>query len=790
MSLQLLTDAHDNAKWHGANILQTKIKRGDEFIAELSEEAFCSALLQFAINANHQVLRTKLIVACIASLSRFAIDFDSVGFDRRDGAFALDFLMELPHEVRRMEFSDPRKEARLMDSTRRCSLITEDLCQTILIDTVGETSLGSLEKKAMLCLAAWADEQFLSHGPTFVHLLVKRFPQETAVNTCAAILETDTTTASANVLMDWFAVNPTFEVTVQLLVDLVIQHAALLLESAKGWMCLQRLLEFMAWPGVYIQDEEVSGLVVDCNCWTEVAESWTEMDQPCEALKPLMMSVAQVALLKMLIPKGFTHWSKDDQLKFRLYRRDLADTLDACTLVVGQQVPKALVVASQNVELQEAAFFGLAYIIDKSFSKIAKVDWMDALLEDQFVARVVEKVAYFELLRSMSEYLQTMSDVSCILQLVMQSLGEAKTAPSAALAFCELAKCSSVTMDAPMWLKLWRGVGGVAESEQARVYEALGQVIKRVPGGEYAVCECVKDASLDQILWLVGGMGKGRPSHWQVPLVKPACDVVWQRWFLGVDDGILDDVLKLALECCSTHQHAFPLVETHGLELATWLVHGYRQHPTHAKYLVVVAEMLGKVQREWSKELLTSMAQMVRQMQAETMEEYPDVVYSFFSVLLTAAVTTVPDVLLEVDVSLARDLFCRLLPLGLRVQERLAFTSAVHFVQLLLQQDGKLKSLVDAIMQESGVNLVKEIVDGIAGRAPKSLVPNLAELLCRLLQRYPDVYTLKLAVDGVARVDATAKAEFVKQAMANVRHLKRFKDLVNEFSLKSRGWSS
>jgi len=764
----LLEHPAADVQWHGANMLHTKIQRGD-FLSTGSDDdgiEFVRGLLELASSRQSRRVRTKLIVAYIAAMVRFGVD--EFELESKNTGFILEVLTELPHEVNRIEFSDVRREARFMESINIMATKVEALCSG-LIGLPGVQANAGME-----CLASWAEGRCLKHGADFCRLLVSKFPMELAVTTCDAILDSDSTTGPGRVLMNWFANNQWVSdelPLVQLAVNLAIKHTDMLLESETGLLVLRQL------AGCLELDEEVSGVIADSNVWNEVAETWLDMEEPCAALKPIMMQVAQTAFAKMGRPEGLCEWSMDDQQRFRLYRRDLAEALDACTAVVGQDIPRGLVSVAN-----EAALFALAFIVDRSFSKAEYVDWMDRIVSVEFVSNVTseeEKLAYLELIKAMSAYLQNVETVEPVLKLVMTCLADVKMAPSAALAFCELAKCKSVRMDSDMWMHLWSAVGTVAgEAERTSVYRALGQLVRRVPGAGMVIAQCAEIAELDKVLWLVQGLGRGRLEDG----MERACEVVWQRFFLGGDDD--EHVLELAEECCSCGKHAFPLVETHGKQLASWLMHGYQQNPTQAKYLTVVAEMLGKVPNEWARELLTSMGQIVRQMEENSMEEYPDVVHAFFGGLVTRAVTIVPDVLLELDAGLSRDLFCRMLPLGLRVQERLAFLSVVQFIQLLLQQDGKLRGLVDAVLRECGPVLVHETLEGISSRAARSLVGHLAELLCRLLNQGVSLGVVP------GSVSEAVKAEFVKNAVKNTRHLKRFKDIVNEYSLKCRGWTA
>jgi len=91
-----------------------------------------------------------------------------------------------------------------------------------------------------------------------------------------------------------------------------------------------------------------------------------------------------------------------------------------------------------------------------------------------------------------------------------------------------------------------------------------------------------------------------------------------------------------------------------------------------------------------------------------------------------------------------------------------------------------------------GRSIMNAVLDGFAGKAPRTAMPNLIELLSALLARYPaesrgwmtDVLYSEDFVES--RVTGEAKDRFVK-AITGSRNIKRVREAAQQFTLVARG---
>ncbi|KAF0484223.1 ARM repeat-containing protein [Gigaspora margarita] len=174
------------------------------------------------------------------------------------------------------------------------------------------------------------------------------------------------------------------------------------------------------------------------------------------------------------------------------------------------------------------------------------------------------------------------------------------------------------------------------------------------------------------------------------------------------------------------------------------------------------------------------------------MEQYPDIVNSYFSVL-TKYLQKCPLLLY----TLPSDMFRSILTFsvaGLGLQERLALKSAVTFMGEFIGQNYKEEQFakgVENVMMAYGLEIMRELLLGIGGRLPRSFVPSLATVLHKITGRYIEAsrewLNILLSQENFPspHVDQYTKQNFAK-AILSTRALQRFKDLVIEFSIKCR----
>ncbi|KAG8684324.1 hypothetical protein FRC08_013751, partial [Ceratobasidium sp. 394] len=175
------------------------------------------------------------------------------------------------------------------------------------------------------------------------------------------------------------------------------------------------------------------------------------------------------------------------------------------------------------------------------------------------------------------------------------------------------------------------------------------------------------------------------------------------------------------------------------------------------------------------------------------MEANPDVAQDFFG-YLTKVGTHFPRVILEMQSEMSDGLF-RITATALTLQERYSLVNACNFMTMFLRKTRNENSLAeagDALLRRQGAILMEALLLGIGGSAPRSTVPNLAELLASLVSRAPaEARTWMnslLMVDnpGNARIPAAAREKFMK-AVLGTRSTKKTKEAANEYALVARG---
>ncbi|KAG8710072.1 hypothetical protein FRC11_004913, partial [Ceratobasidium sp. 423] len=175
------------------------------------------------------------------------------------------------------------------------------------------------------------------------------------------------------------------------------------------------------------------------------------------------------------------------------------------------------------------------------------------------------------------------------------------------------------------------------------------------------------------------------------------------------------------------------------------------------------------------------------------MEANPDVAQDFFG-YLTKVGGHFPKVILEMSGDIADGLF-RITATALTLQERYSLVNACNFMTMFLRKtrnDGALLASADAQLRKQGAILMEALLLGIGGSAPRSTVPNLAELLSNLVSRVPNeartwMGSLLMADNPTnAKIPATAREKFMK-AVLGTRSTKKTKEAANEYALVARG---
>ncbi|RUS20345.1 armadillo-type protein [Endogone sp. FLAS-F59071] len=183
------------------------------------------------------------------------------------------------------------------------------------------------------------------------------------------------------------------------------------------------------------------------------------------------------------------------------------------------------------------------------------------------------------------------------------------------------------------------------------------------------------------------------------------------------------------------------------------------------------------------------------------MDQYPDVVSAFFN-LLSRMIRRCPLAFYQLPTDVL-DTILMFAVAGMGLQERLALKAALgfmltrrnwwqaDFVGQEYEGNTELAKVVETVMMNLGMRIMQELLTGIGGRLPRSFGSQLIEVLYKLVSRYVEAsrqwLQVLLAQENFPSpyVDQASKETFAKGIMGT-RSPKRFREVVQEFSLKCR----
>ncbi|KAF8835272.1 ARM repeat-containing protein [Paxillus ammoniavirescens] len=179
--------------------------------------------------------------------------------------------------------------------------------------------------------------------------------------------------------------------------------------------------------------------------------------------------------------------------------------------------------------------------------------------------------------------------------------------------------------------------------------------------------------------------------------------------------------------------------------------------------------------------------------QPGAMESNPDIVQAFFGCLDTVAKHFIAIFYNLPPGALEALMQCAVSSLSL--QERYSLVATCTFLETLIRRTASSDDLGDAstiLVQMHGRPILRAILCGFAGLAPRSATQNLIELLSMVASKYPaqtrDWMTEILFADDFVQSKATpeAKRTFVK-AVIGSRSPKRTREAAQQFTLIARG---
>lgn len=179
---------------------------------------------------------------------------------------------------------------------------------------------------------------------------------------------------------------------------------------------------------------------------------------------------------------------------------------------------------------------------------------------------------------------------------------------------------------------------------------------------------------------------------------------------------------------------------------------------------------------------------------AEQIRDNPDVVEGWFK-FCSALAARFPGVLLRLPEQTVQT-YLELGLLGLGAQERHSLRTACEFLIALLhgtRYPSPLEGPSDPLWAHVGPGVLRAVVQGAGADAPRSVIPNLAELLAALVQRCGAQRAGEwlegvLWVEGWPDARATGAAKTrLKETILRSRTTKKMREALHEFALVARG---
>ncbi|TBU41864.1 ARM repeat-containing protein [Dichomitus squalens] len=171
----------------------------------------------------------------------------------------------------------------------------------------------------------------------------------------------------------------------------------------------------------------------------------------------------------------------------------------------------------------------------------------------------------------------------------------------------------------------------------------------------------------------------------------------------------------------------------------------------------------------------------------------PDIVQAFFGLMESFVHHFLP-----IFYRLPPDLFNALIQCAisaLSLQERYSLTSSCTFLSVIVNRTATNDELANAkttFAEIHGIPIMRAVLFGFAGVAPRSAMPNLIEVLSTLITRYPTeskvwMTNILFADDFYpCRANVDAKNKFIKTVFGS-RSLKRTREAAQQFTLVARG---
>ncbi|CAM0140607.1 unnamed protein product [Umbelopsis sp. WA50703] len=598
---------------------------------------------------------------------------------------------------------------------------------------------------------------------------------------------------------------------------------------------LQLIMRLTGYPGYFGADQEVGEITL--NFWYVLQETIADLgllpldkrpnhDLEYDANSQETISAAYKQLVfvlrdKAMIPPDheYNSWSKDVRDKFRIYRRDIADTLNSPYFVIGAEMPLLLLnevilelsrqgMEEYNEQRLEATFFCLRSISDEiPADSSGQVDQLfDSNIFNQIPVNSSPRLqnsvlgtigSFADWLKHHPQYLLT------ALNYIVPALSNAKLAPTAATALkniCDTCR-SALVEGVDSLIALYKDVVkiGVEATVKQKVVESIAAVIQVFPPERMIAPLMVLTADIVHAI--------------QHSLVNTATDQVAAAKNVQAQ-------LQYLTACCrglqspdDDYQSLIDRNTAYDMFASGSINALYESVPGASEFSQTINDTITQIvyiycnDPETMEILCQYLDAGLRESQADaggvndedvkwdplSMEEFPDITHSYFG-LLSRVIRRCPLILFQIPSDILNSIFS-IAVAGMTLQERLALRAVMSFIAEMVaidaSPDSELRHFVDDVMMNIGYSLTEKLLLGIGGLVPRSLMSHLVDVLYKLTGRYLQaerhwIQTL-LSQEGFPSPHVTLhdKELFMKSILAT-RSAKRFKEVTTSFSVKCR----
>ncbi|KAI8584692.1 hypothetical protein K450DRAFT_217528 [Umbelopsis ramanniana AG] len=748
----------------------------------------------------------------------------------------------------------------------------------------------NLKKKALKCFQSWVQygispEDAHSLLQKSVHLLTNDIYLEEVVDVLVEIMLLPKVTTWASIrqhLQDyigspWFmtrlsdSIRDEDDHTTRLLGRIAVTYGETFTETISDHMdqpgvlhLLELMMSLTTYPGYFGEDQEISEIPL--NFWYVLQETLADKDWlPVTAEKHKQRNgltneviwldkgventyvVYQQLVLalrdKAMLPSEaeFTHWSKDVRDKFRIYRRDIADTLNSPYYVLHNDM---ILLLLQDIKMEllrqetmeyheqrlEASFFALYSISDEippeSSSEIAQL--FEFNIFGQIPRNASPRLQNMALncVGSFSEWLKNHPQYLLnVLNYIIPALSNAKLAQAAASSLKNVCDtCRAALVDGiDSLIALYQEVAQIGvEALIGDIVRNIQHTLSVVESDPITAAKNVQ-AQLQYLAACCRGLQSPNDDYQSLIARNAAYDM-----FASGSINTLYETVPGASELSQTINDTITqLVYLYSKDqettqvLCQFLDAGLRSMSPLA--CLPLSTLLFIIQHSYESQPLTpwldtaslvftvyggydahrdNLRQLLAVLTAKTlsginnihaMEEYPDVTYSYFS-LLSRVIRRCPLILFQLPPDILNSIFSVAIA-GMTLQERLALKAVMSFTAETVAIDAaegtELRQFVDDLTLNIGYALTQNLLLGIGGRVPRSLMSYLIDVLYKLTGRYIEVSRHWLASllhqDGFPSPHVTLQdKEVFMKGILGTRSAKRFKEVTTSFSVKCR----